>query len=56
MYKKEIEEYLKLIDEAIVQIKIQIHNLDKLGFNTNKLEKELDNFGIEQYKLKENIK
>ena len=44
------------IDAELVNIKIAIHNLEKLGINTNELQKQLDNIGIEFYKLKnENI-
>lgn len=55
MFKKEIVDSLTTIDEAMLKIKIEIHNLDKLGFNTDELEKQLDNLGIEQYKLKNKL-
>lgn len=40
------------IDDELVNIKIAIHNLEKLGINTKDLEKQLDNVGIELYKFK----
>ena len=59
MYKNEIKKELqaiynsnKNIDNELVNIKIAIHNLEKLGFNTKNLEKMLDNIGIELYKFK----
>jgi len=44
------------IDKKIVEIKVAIHNLEKLGINTRDLEKQLDNVGIEFYKFKKNTK
>ena len=35
-----------------MNIKVAIHNLEKLGYNTKDLEKALDNIGIEFYKFK----
>ena len=59
MYQNEIKKELqaiynstKSIDSELVNIKIAIHNLEKLGFNTKELEKILDNVGIEFYKFK----
>ena len=59
MYKNEIKKELqaiynsnKNIDSELVNIKVAIHNLEKLGFNTKNLEKMLDNIGIELYKFK----
>ena len=59
MYKNEINKELqaiynsnKNIDNELVNIKIAIHNLEKLGCNTKDLEKMLDNIGIEFYKFK----
>ena len=59
MYKNEIKKELqaiynsnKNIDNELVNIKIAIHNLEKLGCNTKDLEKMLDNIGIEFYKFK----
>ena len=59
MYKNEIKKELqniynssKNIDKELVNIKIAIHNLEKLGFNTKDLEKMLNNIGIEFYKFK----
>lgn len=63
MFKNEVKkEYRTIysstskIDNELVNIKIAIHNLEKLGINTKDLEKQLDNVGIELYKFKnENI-
>ena len=59
MYKNEIKKELqaiynsnKNIDNELVNIKIAMHNLEKLGINTKDLEKQLDNIGIEFYKFK----
>ena len=59
MFKNEIKKELqaiynsnKNIDDELVNIKIAIHNLEKLGINTKDLEKQLDNVGIEIYKFK----
>lgn len=59
MYKQEIKNELKAIwqgtkniDKELTEIKVAIHNLEKLGCNTKDLEKMLDNVGIEFYKFK----
>ena len=59
MYKNEIKKELqaiynsnKNVDSELVNIKVAIHNLEKLGCNTKDLEKALDNIGIEFYKFK----
>ena len=59
MFKNEIKKELqaiynsnKNIDNELVNIKIAMHNLEKLGINTKDLEKQLDNIGIEFYKFK----
>lgn len=59
MYKNEIKKELQAIynsnknmDNELVNIKVAIHNLEKLGYNTKDLEKALDNIGIEFYKFK----
>lgn len=64
MFKDEVKKEYKTIysstskiDAEIINIKIAIHNLEKLGINTHDLEKQLDNVGIEIYKFKnENMK
>ena len=43
----------KKIDEELVNIKIAIHNLEKLGLDTKEFYKLLDNVGIEFKKLKD---
>ena len=52
---KKIYDSNKKIDEEFVNIKVAIHNLEKLGLDTKNLEKLLDNVGIEFYKLKQNV-
>lgn len=59
MKKEETREYLRdlynninIIDKAILDFKIAMHNLDKLGYNIEEIEKLLDNEQIEYYKLK----
>ena len=42
----------KNIDKELVNIKVAIHNLEKLGCDTKDLEKTLDNIGAEFYKFK----
>lgn len=63
MFKKEVrKEYQTIfnstskIDDELLNIKIAIHNLEKLGVNTHDLEKQLDNVDIDIYKFKiENV-
>ena len=59
MLKEETKKYLRdlynninIINKSILDFKIAIHNLDKLGFNIEEIEKLLDNEQIEFYKLK----
>ena len=59
MFKSETKKYLKdlydninIIDKSILDFKIAIHNLDKLGYNVEEIEKLLDNEQVEFYKLK----
>lgn len=59
MKKEETREYLRdlynninIIDKSILNFKIAMHNLDKLGYNIEEIEKLLDNEQIEFYKLK----
>ena len=59
MLKEETKKYLKdlynninIIDKSILDFKIAMHNLDKLGYNIEEIEKLLDNEQIEFYKLK----
>lgn len=49
---KTIYESTKKIDNELVNIKVAIHNLEKLGLDTKDLENLLDNVGIEIYKFK----
>ena len=59
MIRKETKTYLKdlynninIIDKSILDFKIAMHNLDKLGYNVEEIEKLLDNEQVEFYKLK----
>ena len=59
MLKEETKKYLEdlydsinIIDKSILKFKIAMHNLDKLGYNIEEIEKLLDNEQIEFYKLK----
>lgn len=62
MYKEELKEYSKNIwksgkniDSELTNIKVMLHNIEKLGKDTKDMEKQLDNVGIELYKLKRQI-
>lgn len=59
MLKEETKKYLEdlydsinIIDKSILNFKIAMHNLDKLGYNIEEIEKLLDNEQVEYYKLK----
>ena len=59
MLKEETKKYLEdlydninIIDKSILDFKIAMHNLDKLGYNMEEIEKLLDNEQVEYYKLK----
>ena len=59
MFKGEIKNELRIIfmdnkeiDKKITEIKVALHNLEKLGLNITELYKQLDNVGIEFYKFK----
>ena len=49
---KRINDSTKNLDNDLLNIKIAIHNLEKLGLDTKELKNLLDNVGIEFYKLK----
>lgn len=51
-YLKDLYDSIKEIDKSILNFKIAMHNLDKLGFNIEEIEKLLNNEQIEYYKLK----
>ena len=67
MFKKERIKNLKMlvdsykeIDKKIVDIKVAMHDLEKLSYNEDiefldSLAKQLDNMNIEFYKLKQEI-
>lgn len=52
---KKIYDSNKKIDDEFINIKVAIHNIEKLGVKTDDLEKLLDSVGIEFYKLKQNV-
>ena len=51
-YLKDLYDSIKEVDKSILDFKIAMHNLDKLGYNIEEIEKLLDNEQIEFYKLK----
>lgn len=60
MFREELKNELKQnydsiknIDKEIINIKVAIHNLEKLGLNTKEFDKLLDDLGIEFKKLKD---
>lgn len=58
-YKMLVDSY-KEIDKKIVDIKVAMHDLEKLSYNEDidfikELEKQLENMNIEFYKLKQKI-
>lgn len=58
-YKMLVDSY-KEIDKKIIDIKVAIHDLEKLSYNEDmdfikELEKQLENMNIEFYKLKQKI-
>lgn len=56
--KKNYEEIFNCssrIDIEFINIKVAIHNLEKLGVKTDDLEKLLENVGIEFYKFKDEL-
>ena len=58
-YKMLVDSY-KEIDKKIIDIKVAIHDLDKIAYNEDldfikELEKELEDMNIEFYKLKQKI-
>ena len=59
MFKTLVDSY-KEIDKKIVEIKVAMHNLEKLSYNDDiefleNLEKQLENVNVEFYKLKQEI-
>ena len=51
-YLEELYNNINIIDKSILDFKIAMHNLDKLGYNIKEIEKLLDNEQIEFYKLR----
>ena len=49
---KDLYDSIKEIDKSILNFKIAMNNLDKLGYDIKEIEKLLDNEQIEFYKLK----
>lgn len=58
-FKTMVDSY-KEIDKKLIDLKVAMHDLDKMSYADDikfieELEKQLDNVGIEFYKLKETI-
>lgn len=53
-YLKDLYDSIKEIDKSILKFKVALHNLDKLGYNIDSIEKLLDDEQVEFYKLKTN--
>lgn len=51
-YLEDLYDSIKEIDKSILNFKIAMHNLDKLGYNMEEIEKLLNNEQVEFYKLK----
>lgn len=51
-YLKDLYDSIKEIDKSILNFKVAMNNLDKLGYNVEDIEKLLDNEQVEFYKLK----
>lgn len=51
-YLKDLYDSIKEINKSILDFKIAMHNLDKLGYNVEEIKKLLDNEQVEFYKLK----
>lgn len=51
-YLKDLYDSIKEIDKSILKFKVTLHNLDKLGYNIDSIEKLLDDEQVEFYKLK----
>ena len=51
-YLKDLYDSIKEVDKSILKFKVAIHNLEKLGYNMEDINKLLDNEQIEYYKLK----
>lgn len=44
--------YAKELDERMVKTKVALHTLEKLGVNVDDMYKELDELGMDLYKIK----
>ena len=62
MFKKEIRRHnniiyndIKEIDKLLIDIKVNMHDLEKLGDYKRQLIKDMDFLGIDFYKLKVNF-
>ena len=51
-YLKDLYDSIKEIDKSILKFKVAMHDLEKLGYNMEDINKLLDNEQIEFYKLK----
>lgn len=54
-YNQNIYNDIKEIDKLLIDIKINMHDLEKLGDYKRQLEKDMDFLGIDFYKLKNNF-
>lgn len=52
IYLKDLHDSIKDIDKSILNFKIAMHNLDKLGYNVEEIERLLNSEQVEFYKLK----
>lgn len=52
---KGIRYNLDNLDFDLVNIKVIIHNIKKLGIDTNDLDKQMDDIGIEIYQFKNKL-
>lgn len=52
-YLKELHESIKNVDAQMVAIKTALHQLQRIGINTKDAYKQVENVGIELYKLKQ---
>lgn len=51
-YLKELYDAKNEFDKKFIDVKIATHSVDKMGVNVEEIYKQLDNVGIELYKLK----
>ena len=54
-YLKELYNAKNEFEKKFTDLKVAIHSVDKIGVNVEDIYKQLDNVGIELYKLKNMI-